>query len=101
MTFAGLWDLWHDPATPDGAPLRSFAIITTQSNALLKPLHDHMPALLSPDCWAAWLGECPVTEAELKAMLKTYPSDAMAYWPVDRRVGDVRNDSPDLFRPVE
>jgi putative SOS response-associated peptidase YedK len=33
-------------------------------------------------------------------MLKPYPGSAMAFWPVDRRVGDVKNDSPDLFTPV-
>jgi hypothetical protein len=24
----------------------------------------------------------------------------MALWPVDKRIGNVRNDSPDLFDPV-
>jgi len=42
----------------------------------------------------------PTTEAELKAMLGPYPAAAMAFWPVDRRVGNVRNDSPDLFAPL-
>jgi hypothetical protein len=37
--------------------------------------------------------------AELKAMLKPFPGAGMAFWPVDRRVGNVRNDSPDLFAP--
>ena len=100
MTFAGLWDLWRDPAAPEGKPLKSFAIITTPANALLKPLHDRMPALLASDRWAAWLGETAATEDELKAMLKPYAGAAMAFWPVDRRVGNVRNDSPDLFAPL-
>jgi hypothetical protein len=46
------------------------------------------------------LPACGATEGELKVMLKPYHSDAMAHWPVDRRVGDVRNDSPDLFAPL-
>lgn len=99
MTFAGLWDIWRNPSMPNDAPLKSFAIITTQANDLLESLHDRMPALLSPDRWAAWLGESSTTESELKAMLKPFPGSAMAYWPVDRRVGDARNDSPDLFAP--
>jgi hypothetical protein len=33
-------------------------------------------------------------------MLKPYPSAGMAFWPVDRRVGDARNNSPDLFAPA-
>jgi putative SOS response-associated peptidase YedK len=98
MTFAGLWDLWRPP---DGEPLTSFTIITTAANDHLAPLHDRMPALLTPDRWAAWLGETAVTERELKAMLKPYPGERMCFWPVDRRVGNVRNDSPDLFAPIQ
>jgi len=97
MTFAGLWDLWR---APDGKVLKSFAIITTVANDLLQPLHDRMPVLLARDRWSCWLGEQAATPTELKAMLKPYPGAAMTFWPVDRRVGNVRNDSPDLFAPV-
>jgi putative SOS response-associated peptidase YedK len=97
MTFAGLWDLWRDPGAPYAKPLKSFAIITTPANTLLEPLHDRMPALLPPELWAAWLGEAATDDADLKAMLKPCPDTTMAFWPVDRRVGNIRNDSPDLF----
>jgi putative SOS response-associated peptidase YedK len=97
MTFAGLWDLWR---APDGGVVKSFAIVTTAANDLLAPLHDRMPVLLAPDRWPCWLGEKAATSDELKTMLKPYPGAAMAFWPVDRRVGNVRNDSPDLFEPI-
>jgi putative SOS response-associated peptidase YedK len=97
MTFAGLWDIW---CAPDGQSIRSFTIVTTTANELLKPLHSRMPVLLTPDHWPAWLGETATTDAELKAMLKPYPGKAMTFWPVARRVGNVRNDSPDLFAPL-
>ncbi len=97
MTFAGLWDRWR---MPDGNTLKSFTIITTQANDVLVPLHGRMPVLLAPGRWAQWLGEMPATDADLKAMLKPYPGEAMTFWPVDRRVGNVRNNSPDLFTPL-
>jgi putative SOS response-associated peptidase YedK len=97
MTFAGLWDASR---TPDGETLKSFAIITTNANALLEPLHTRMPVLLAPDCWATWLGEQSTGDAELRALFKPYPGAAMTFWLVDRRVGNVRNDSPDLFTPL-
>jgi len=97
MTFAGLWDSWN---APGGDAVKSFAIITSTANALLQPLHARMPVLLPPDHWAARLGETAANAAQLKAMLKPYPGAGMAYWPVDRRVGNVRNDSPDLFAPL-
>jgi putative SOS response-associated peptidase YedK len=97
MTFAGLWDIWRGP---DGGIIKSFAIITTHANALAATIHDRMPVILAPDCWPAWLGEIDATQEQLKAMLRPYPSECMALWPVDKRVGNVRNDSPDLFEPV-
>ena len=97
MTFAGLWDCWR---SPDGSKLKSFTIITTRANALLRPLHDRMPVLLAPNRWATWLGETPVSDSMLKTLLEPYPGEAMAFWPVDRRVGNVRNDTPDLFTPI-
>jgi len=59
-----------------------------------------MPVLVAPDRWADWLGEKAGPGLVLKAMLKPYPGDAMTFWPVDRWVGDVRNDGPTLFAPL-
>jgi putative SOS response-associated peptidase YedK len=97
MTFAGLWDSWR---TPDAGTVRSFAIITTRPNALVATIHDRMPVILSSDDWPAWLGEVSATENELKSVLKPYPAERMTLWPVDKRVGNVRNDTPDLFEPL-
>ena len=97
MTLAGLWDNW---TAPGGDIIKSFTIITTTANTLLQPLHARMPALMSQDNWAGWLGEIAVQDAELKTMLKPYPSAGMVIWPVDRRVGNARNNSPDLFAPL-
>jgi putative SOS response-associated peptidase YedK len=97
MTLAGLWDDWRSPT---GETIKSFAIITTTANGLLTPLHDRMPVIIAPDRWGDWLGENSAPESTVKALLRPYTDDAMAFWAVDRRVGNVRNDSPDLFAPV-
>jgi putative SOS response-associated peptidase YedK len=59
-----------------------------------------MPVVIAPGCWGDWLGENSVPESTVKALLGPYPDNAMAFWAVDRRVGNVRNDSPDLFAPL-
>jgi putative SOS response-associated peptidase YedK len=94
---AGLWDCWRSPA---GETIKSFAIVTTTANALLAPLHDRMPIVIAPDSWDIWLGEKSASDATLGALMRPYPGNAMAFWAVDRRVGNVRNDSPDLFAPL-
>jgi putative SOS response-associated peptidase YedK len=99
MTFAGLWDTWRRP--DDGALTKSFTIITTEANELIAPVHHRMPVILSPEAWPAWLGETAATPQALKALLVPYPSAQMTYWPVDRKVGNVKNDSPDLLEPLQ
>jgi putative SOS response-associated peptidase YedK len=59
-----------------------------------------MPVVVAPQSWAASLGETQASGRELKAMLRHYSSRAMAFWQVDRKVRNVRNDGPDLFTPL-
>jgi putative SOS response-associated peptidase YedK len=98
MTFAGLWDVWR---SPEGVTVKSFTIITTQPNDLVAAIHDRMPVVLGPGCWSQWLGETTAPDSALKAMLKPYPSHLMAFWAVGKAIGNVRNDSPDLFEPLQ
>ena len=95
MAFAGLWERWT--AKDGGQPVETFAIITTAANALLSPLHDRMPAILDEAKQAIWLGEQHAAPSELKAMLRPYPPERMQLWPVDKRVGNVKNDDPALI----
>jgi len=53
MAFAGLWDAWKDPA--NGRWLQSYAIITTDANELMAPVHDRMPVILHPGDFSRWL----------------------------------------------
>lgn len=70
LAIAVIWERWNGPGP---VPLETFAMVTTPANALIGTITDRMPAVLDEGDWAKWLGEEPVTVAELKAMLK--PSD--------------------------
>jgi putative SOS response-associated peptidase YedK len=59
-----------------------------------------MPVILAPENWPAWLGETPAVPERLKALLAPYPADHMVIWPVDRRVGNVKNKDPWLIEPA-
>jgi hypothetical protein len=51
-------------------------------------------------CLADWLGEVPASPDELRALLMPCPAEDLALWPVDKRVGNVKNNDPPLVEPV-
>jgi len=97
MALAGLWETWRSPANET---VRSFTIVTTTPNELCAPIHNRMPVILAPETWPVWLGEEPAEPAQVKALLAPYPADRMTLWPVDKRVGNVKNNDPSLIEPA-
>lgn len=59
-----------------------------------------MPCILAESDWGKWLGEEPATNEELLALLKSCPDDWLEIYPVDKKVGNVRNKGPDLILPI-
>jgi putative SOS response-associated peptidase YedK len=98
MALAGLWENWKSPA---GEWVRSFTIVTCPPNELCGKIQNRMPVILPPETWPLWLGEDAAGSEELKTMLRPYPADDMACWPVSTRVGNVRNNDPSLIEPIE
>jgi putative SOS response-associated peptidase YedK len=62
--------------------------------------HDRMPVILDDADWPKWLGEASATEDELLALLKPCPDETIKVWPVDNKVGNVRNGGPELIKPL-
>jgi putative SOS response-associated peptidase YedK len=97
FTFAGLWDSWKKP---DGKILRTYTIITTDSNDLIQPIHNRMPVMLTDDDALKWLARDDEI-AHALALLKPYPPDKMEGYDVSPLVNDPRNDSPECIKPIE
>jgi putative SOS response-associated peptidase YedK len=96
--FAGLWERWKDKAS--GEVVRSCTIITTTPNEVSAPIHDRMPVIIAPEDYGKWLGEEEADPVRLLQMLKPFPAEAMMAFPVDARVGNVKNDEAALIEPV-
>jgi putative SOS response-associated peptidase YedK len=88
FAFAGIWETWKGKL----GQVESFAIITTQPNALAADVHDRMPAILSPDAYDLWLDPGFRNVPELRDLLSPYDSAQMKKYPVSTRVNDVNND---------
>ena len=91
--FAGLWEHWQPK---EGEPLESFTILTTDANELLEPIHDRMPVILEPRDYDRWLEAGDPTRPPVD-LLRPFPAEKMTAWPVSNRVGNVRNNDPELL----
>lgn len=99
MALAGIWEFWRPKDDPDAEPIRSCAIVTTEANELMAPIHDRMPVVLEPDDWGAWLDPATDMAAVLELMVPAAAGTLAAY-PVSTRVNNVANDGPELVDPL-
>jgi putative SOS response-associated peptidase YedK len=97
FAFAGLWDRWRDP---EGNPIESCTILTTEANALLKGIHGRMPVILSPDDYDRWLDPGVTDPARVADLLKPFDARPMRVYPVSSTVNSVKNDSPECAEEV-
>ena len=97
FAFAGLWETWR---SPEDGEVRTFTIVTTEANGLLKPVHDRMPVILKPEDEGRWLDTEEKEPARLTALLKPYPSDRMEFYDVSPAVNSPKNDVPQCAEPA-
>lgn len=96
FAFAGLWEVWN---APDGSQIPSCTILTTQPNDLLRPIHNRMPVILSPEAYTTWLTPEEVALETLQRWLKPYPSLEMKMYPVSTLVNNPANEVPACIQP--
>ncbi|MCW8888849.1 MAG: SOS response-associated peptidase [Gammaproteobacteria bacterium] len=98
FAFAGLWEHWESPE--DGRLVESCTIITTESNRQIKPLHERMPLIISPDHYAVWLDPAIDQPQQLNSMLAPYIGELHLH-PVSRDVNSPLKDNHHLIEAVE
>lgn len=97
IAFAGLWETW---AGADGSEIDTAAIVTTECNDCLRPIHARMPAVIAPEDFAAWLSPDTGPDAAL-ALLRPAPEDLFTCVPVSTRVNAVRYDDAGLLEEID
>ncbi|SDP40824.1 Putative SOS response-associated peptidase YedK [Arthrobacter sp. ok909] len=115
MVFAGLYEWWKDPSKADGDPHRwllSTSILTTDSPpegyaggmlAELTALHDRVPLPMDRATMQAWLDPHAGDAATLVDLVRSGAHDVAEGWTIDAvgtAVGNVKNDSAELIKPV-
>lgn len=94
---AGLWEHWEGE---DGEAIDSCAILTTEANDLLQPIHDRMPVIIDPERYDLWLEPGMADVGALESLLAPAPDDALEAHPVSTLVNSPRNEGPELVEPV-
>jgi len=94
---AGLWERWQPKE--GGEALETFTILTTDPNELMEPLHNRMPVILEPRDYDRWLEPGDPARPPVDLM-RPFPAEKMVAWPVGERVGNVRNNDPQLLEQL-
>jgi len=97
FAMAGLWEHWN---SPDGTGVDSCAIITTQPNELMHPIHDRMPAIMPRRNFSRWLDPHAAEPEAVVSLLGPYPAEEMKAYPVGTYVNSPGNDSPECIQPL-
>jgi len=98
VAFGGLMETWSEPG---GSEIDTGAILTTEANSDLAPIHPRMPVVIRPEHFSRWL-DCvnhePRDMADLLAPVEPGFFEAV---PVSDKVNSVANVGPDLQERVE
>jgi putative SOS response-associated peptidase YedK len=94
FAFAGIHERWR---SRDGVRnIESFAIVTTEANRTLAPIHPRMPVVLATDAFDLWLD----ASSDGRPLFKPCPED----WLEPRMIGSLinrpANDDPRVLEPI-
>lgn len=98
LVMAGIWEKWQP--NEGGDVVYTYSIVTGAPNHEMQSIHDRMPMLLTDETQqATWLDpglELP----DILSLLQTPPDGTLETYPVSAKVGNVRNNGPELHLPA-
>src|SRR5215831_6384752 len=96
FAFAGIWSTVHDA---QGTVQPTFALLTTEANALVAQIHTRMPVILREQDEADWLNPHLSLEAA-QALLVPLPADLLMAYEVSPKVNSPAYNTPDVLQRV-
>ena len=98
LALAGLWEHWQDA---DGNELESCTILVREANSQVKPVHERMPVVMTPDSFDLWLDIHAQKPQPLETLLAVQQVPELEIYPVGRAVNNPKADSAKLLEPIE
>jgi putative SOS response-associated peptidase YedK len=97
FALGGLWEAWR--SKEGGEWVITCAILTTEPNALLAPIHDRMPVIIRPEDYNAWTD--PSTKVgDVGSMVAPFATGQMRAWEISLLVNDPKTDDVKILAPV-
>ena len=99
IAFAGLHEWWR---SPEDVWIHSVSIFTgpAPDTGALAEIHDRVPLSVAPDRFATWLDPDLRAPEQIRGLLDIGAAPDWVAQPVGARVGNVRNDGPELIAPI-
>lgn len=98
LAVAALWDNW---VGKEGETIASCALITTNANRLMEPIHNRMPVLLDEKGVSVWLDNSVHDNSLLQALLKPYAGDDLMCYPVTTKMNNTRFIGREAIKPLK
>ena len=95
--FAGLWESWEGP---EEGPVESCTLLTTGPNALVAPIHNRMPVILSDRDYDRWLAPAIQEPETVTSLLCPFPAEPMEAFAVSTHVNSPSRDDARCIEPV-
>lgn len=93
MAMAGIWGAWGDEE------IRTCAILTTEPNEVVAPIHNRMPVLIATCDWTEWLDPKNQNLEELTDLMQPSSLDLIAH-PVSTRVNNPKANDEALIEEL-
>lgn len=97
FSFAGLWDDIKDEKT--GEVIRGFSIITTETNDLLKDIHNRMPVILPKDKEELWLNTDEPLNT-IAGLMTPYDPNQMEAYAISDKINRPTNNNAEILNPA-
>lgn len=98
LAIAGLFERWRSES---GDWLMSCTVITTAASGGLDQIHERMPLVIEDEDLECWLARRELSPADRRRLLAPVDPGRLLGRAVRNRVGNVRNDDPELLEPAE
>ncbi len=98
FALGGVWEAWRPKEGADW--MITCAILTTEPNEVLAPIHDRMPVMVRVEDYSNWIA--PSTPAsEVRRLVASFPTDDMRAWEVSLLVNDPKVDDARVIAAID